>query len=310
MRLYEFEAKRLFAKHGIPVPKGSLAKTAPEAEKAAAELGCPVVLKAQVLSGATKPAAVRSVETPAQAKQAAEQLLALDDGGRKPSGVLVEKHPSAGARYSLAATYDGTRKLPVVAASDIAGNLDQIADEKPDRVARRHFSALFPFSDYQAKELVAALGLKGSDLTRMTGIVSRLAQLFLRYDLTQADVFSLARLDDGQFVALDVHMDVEVEGRSRQKAMLDELGIAPDRSAPGARADPVRDRSGEDRRRGSARRRRAGGRVRRQHRPGDRRRRRIADIDRRGAQARAAVPRTTPRSEATRASRRRSGSPS
>jgi len=228
MRFYEFEAKRLLAKHGIPVPKSGVAQTAAEAEKLAAELGFPVVLKSQVLSGATTAKAVKSADSAAQAKQAAAELLELDDGGRKPKGVLVEKKPTVTARYALAVTYDGTAKLPVMAASSVPGNIDTIADEHPDKVVRRHFSALTPFSDYQAKELVAALGLKGQDLTRLTPIVARLAQLFLRYDLTQADVYTLGRLEDGQLVALDCHADMEVEGRPRQKAILEELGISPD----------------------------------------------------------------------------------
>jgi len=228
MRFYEFEAKRLLAKHGIPVPKSGLAKTAAEAEKVAAGIGFPVVLKAQVLSGASDAKASKVADAAAQVKQAAEQLLQLDDGGRKPQGILVEKRPATSAQYALAVTYDGTHKLPVMAASSTAGNIDHIADEHPERVVKRHFSALHPFSDYQAKELVAALGLKGQELTRMTGVVSRLAQLFLRYDLTQADVFSLGRLEDGSLLALDAHADMEVEGRPRQKAILEELGIAPD----------------------------------------------------------------------------------
>jgi len=228
MRFYEFEAKRLFAKHGIPVPKSGVAQTAAEAEKIASELGFPVVLKSQVLAGATSAQAVRSAADAAQAKQVAAELLQLDDGGRKPKGILIEKQPAVTTRYALAVTYDGTRKLPVMAASSVAGNIDQIADEHPDKVVRRHFSALTPFSDYQAKELVADLGLKGQDLTRLTPIVARLAQLFLRYDLTQADIYTLGRLEDGHFVALDGHADMEVEGRPRQKAILEELGIAVD----------------------------------------------------------------------------------
>jgi succinyl-CoA synthetase beta subunit len=228
MRFYEFEAKRLLAKHGIPVPKSGVAQTAAEAEKIAAELGGAVVLKSQVLSGATTAKAVRSARDAAEAKRVAAELLQLDDGGRKPKGVLVEQQQKVSTRYALAVTYDGTAKLPVMAASSVAGNIDQIADEHPDKVVRRHFSALLPFSDYQAKELVAYLGLKGQDLTRLTPIVSRLAQLFLRYDLTQADVYALGRLEDGSFVALDCHADMEVEGRPRQKAILEELGISPD----------------------------------------------------------------------------------
>jgi succinyl-CoA synthetase beta subunit len=229
MRFYEFEAKRLLGKHGIPVPQSGTAHTAADAERLAAEIGCPVTVKAQVLSpAALKAGAVKLAESPAKAKQAAEQLLQLDDGGRKPKGLLIEKRPQATKEYSLGVTYDGIAKRPIIIASDMAGNVDAIADEHPDRVQRRHFSALMSFSDYVAKELVSALGLTGADLTRMTPIVSRLAQLFLKYDLTQADITSLARLEDGNFVALDCNMDMEVEGRRRQKAVLAELGIQPD----------------------------------------------------------------------------------
>jgi succinyl-CoA synthetase beta subunit len=229
MRFYEFEAKRVLEKHGIPVPPSGMAHTPAEVEQLAAKIGCPVVLKAQVISPRlVKSAAAKTVNTPAEARKEAEQLLQLDDGGRKPKGVLVEKRPTAVREYSLAATYDGTAKLPVIAAAAMAGNVDDIADKQPDRVVRRHFSALLPFSDYLAKELVASLGLGGAELTRMTPVVTRLAQLFLKYDLTQADIYSLAQLEDGQLVALDCHMDMEVEGRRRQKAICDELGIQAD----------------------------------------------------------------------------------
>jgi succinyl-CoA synthetase beta subunit len=228
MRFYEFEAKQVLAKHGIPVPQHGRAATAAEAEKIATDLGCPVVLKAQVLSPAlSKAGAVESADSPARARQAAEKLLALEDGGRKPKGILIEKKPAVAAEYSLAMTYDGTRKLPVMAIGNMAGNIEDIAEKHPERVQRRHFSALFPFSDYLAKELVASLGVGGSDLTRLSAVVSRLARLFLDYDLTQADITRLARLDDGKFVALDCAMDLEVEARTRQKALFEQLGIQP-----------------------------------------------------------------------------------
>ncbi len=228
MRFYEFEAKRLLAKHGVPIPKGALAKTPAEAEKLATELGFPVVLKSQVLYGAAATQAVAIADGAPRAKEAATALLQIEDGGRKPVGVLVEQRPRVTAEYSLAMTYDGVAKRPVLLASTIAGNIDRIADEQPDKVVRRHFSALLPFSDYLAKELVSALGLKGQELTRLTPVVSRLAQLFLRYDLTHLDVFSVGRLEDGQFVVLDCQADLEVEARTRQKAILEELGIAPE----------------------------------------------------------------------------------
>ncbi len=229
MRFYESEAKRVLGKHGIPVPRGGIAQTAADAERVATEVGCPVFLKAQVLSpGAIKASGVRTAGSPAAAKKEAEQLLQIEDGGRKPKGILVEKKAAATHEYSLAVTYDGIRKLPVIVAGDMPGRVEDLADSHPDHVVRRHFSALLPFSDYQAKELAASLGLTGADLTRVAGLVSRLARLFLQYDLTQADVSSLARLEDGSFVAQHCYLDMEVEGRPRQKAILEEIGIRPD----------------------------------------------------------------------------------
>jgi len=229
MRFYEFEAKKILAKHGIPVPDAKVASSAAEAEKAAGALGCPVVLKSQVLAPALrKSGSVARAAGTADAKKEADKLCKLDDGGRKPKGVLVEKEQDAAGEFSLACTYDGAAKLPVMMAATMAGNIEDIAEQHPDRVFKRHFSALIPFSDYLAKELAADLDLGGSDLTRMTGVISRLAQLFLRYDLTQAEVTKIIKTGNGQFVAVDCHMDMEVEGRLRQKALLEELGIAPD----------------------------------------------------------------------------------
>jgi succinyl-CoA synthetase beta subunit len=234
MRFYESEAKRLLKKHGIPVPQSGIAQTAADAERLAGEFGGPVTLKAQVLSRPLLTSrGIKAADSPAHAKQAAEQLLQLDDGGRKPKGILVEKQVPATKAYSLAVTYDGVRKLGLMAASDMAGNIEDIAESHPTHVARRHFSVLNPFSDYLAKELVADLGLTGADLTRVSGIVARLGQLFLQYDLTQADVYALAKQQDGTFVALDCQLDMEVEGRPRQKSILEELGIHPeDRRLP------------------------------------------------------------------------------
>ncbi len=226
MRLYEFEAKRLFAKHGIAVPQGKTASSAAEVEAIAADLGCPVTVRAQVVNRGH--AAPQTAQTPARAKELATELLAIDDGRRKPHGVLLEKVVPVAAEFSVAVSYDGTRKLPLMTASSVAGNIEEVAEKHPDRVSRRHFSALRPFSDYLAKELVAGLDLKGADLTGMTGVVSRLAQLFLQYDLTQADIPSLAKVGDGKFVARECWLDMEVEGRRRQRAILEELGIRAD----------------------------------------------------------------------------------
>ena len=228
MRFYEFEAKQLLQKHRIPLVQSELAKTPDDAERIASGIGGTVILKPQAIAPGVAASSMREAADPAAAKAAATELLGLDDGGRKPNGILVEARPTGEAVYSLSFTYDGTTKRPVVAASDMAGKIDDLGDTHPDSIVRRHFSALYPFSDYIAKELAKSLGLTGNDLKRMTRIVSGLARLFLEYDLADLDITSLVKLGDGNFAVLDVEADLEIEARNRQRPMLDELGFAKD----------------------------------------------------------------------------------
>lgn len=228
MRFYEFEAKQLLKKHRIPLVQSELARTADEVEKIASDIGGALILKPQAIAPGVAAKSAKEVADPAAAKATTGELLGLDDGGRKPNGILVEARPIGEAVYSLSFTYDGTTKRPVVAASDMAGKIDDIGDTHPERIVRRHFSALYPFSDYIAKELAKSLSLEGNDLKRMTRIVSGLARLFLEYDLADLDITSLVKLGDGNFVVLDVEADLEIEARHRQRPMLDELGFAKD----------------------------------------------------------------------------------
>jgi hypothetical protein len=113
MRFYEYEAKALFARHGAPLLKGRVARTAAEARDAAKEIGGPVVLKSQVLTGGRmKAGGVKFAETPEQAEAAARDILALKIKGQEPRGVLVEQRAPVAKEYFAAVTWDGRRKLP------------------------------------------------------------------------------------------------------------------------------------------------------------------------------------------------------
>jgi succinyl-CoA synthetase beta subunit len=235
MRFYEFEAKRLLTKQGVPTPKGGLASTPEEAERLAAELEGPVVLKSQVLAGGRmKAGGVRFADSRAEAKDAAGEILALEIKGQLPAGILVEAKTQARREYYLGVTYDALAKLPVAIFSDMGGiDIEQVAEQHPEHVARAHFSSLLSLSEFRMKELVASLGIEGRELTALTGVASRLARTFLRYDLTLAEINPLAQLEDGSaslttggsFVALDCHLDMEDEARTRQGEALAELGV-------------------------------------------------------------------------------------
>jgi succinyl-CoA synthetase beta subunit/citryl-CoA synthetase large subunit len=230
MRFYEYEAKALFARHGTPLLKGRVARTADEAKAIAAEIGGPVVLKSQVLTGGRmKAGGVKFADTPAAAADAATTILALEIKGQKPRGVLVEQRAPVAKEYFVAVTWDGRRKLPVIVFSDMGGiDIEEVAEKHPDHVAKVHVSTLLEPTPRVAKEAIAATGTSGDDLVRITPIVFSLLELFLRYDLVLAEINPLAKLADGRFVVLDGHVDMEAEARETHAKLLAELGIRPE----------------------------------------------------------------------------------
>ena len=227
MRFFEYESRAIVAKAGIPVTKHGFAKTALEAQEIAQQIAGPVVIKSQVLTGGRmKAGGVQFAETPDDAARHAERVLDLEIGGHKPRGVLVDSRAAIKHEYYAGVVWDGIRKQPVMLFSDMGGiDIEEVAEEHPEHVARGHFSTLRPFSDWQAKQVIASLGISGSALNRLTPILAKLARLFLRYDLTLAEINPLSELQDGAFVALDAHMDMENEARPRQQKILHELGV-------------------------------------------------------------------------------------
>ncbi len=227
MRFYEYEAKALFARHGIPLLKGRVARTASEARDAAAEIGRPVVLKSQVLTGGRmKAGGVKFADDPAAAEAAADTILKLEIKGQKARGVLVEERVPVVQEYFAAVTWDGRRKLPVLIFSDMGGiDIEEVAEQHPEHVSHVHISTILPFSAYSAKEAIGAVGVSGDVLNRMTPILATLVELFLRYDLTLAEINPIGRLEDGRVLVLDGHVDLEGDARDKHAALLKDLGV-------------------------------------------------------------------------------------
>ncbi len=230
MRFYEYESRRIVERAGIPVTKYGFCTTADQARRSAAEIGGPVVIKSQVLTGGRmKAGGVKFADSPDQAAEHAAAILGLEINGQMPRGVLVDPKAAVAQEYYASAIWDGASKRPMMLFSDLGGiDIEEVAASNPDHVGRGHLSNLLPISDFEAKQVIAQTGVSGSELTRATPILARLARLMRDYDMTLAEINPLARLDDGSFVALDAHMEMENEARPRHKALLDELGIAPD----------------------------------------------------------------------------------
>ncbi len=230
MKFYEYEARKIVEDAGIPVTKYGFAKTADEARAIAADIGGSTVIKSQVLTGGRmKAGGVKFADTPDEAAAHAADILELEINGHWPRGVLVDPKAKVKQEYYAGVVWDGTRKQPLLLFSDMGGiDIEQVAEEHPDHVGRGHFSNLLPYSEFQAKQTIAAAGVTGSALNKLTPILTKLARLFQERDMTLAEINPLAELEDGSFVALDAHMEMENEAMGRQKKVLAGLGIGPE----------------------------------------------------------------------------------
>ena len=240
MRLFEFEARDVVKRAGIPVTDYGFATSADEAREIAERIGGPTVIKSQVLTGGRmKAGGVQFADTPEEAAEHAEKVLKLEIGGHMPRGVLVDPKASVKQEYYAGVVWDGIRKQPVMLFSDMGGlDIEEVAEQHPDHVGRGHFSTLLPLSDFQAKQVIAQTGVSGRALTRITPILTRLARLFLERDMTLAEINPLGELEDGSFVALDAHMDMENEARPRQKKVLAALGVGEEETRQAREATP------------------------------------------------------------------------
>jgi succinyl-CoA synthetase beta subunit len=240
MRFYEYEAREIVKRAGIPVTDYGFTRDPAEAAEIAARIGGPVVVKSQVLTGGRmKAGGIQFADSPAEAERHARDVLALEIGGHMPRGVLVDPRASVVQEYFASVCWDGLRKRPVMLFSDMGGiDIEEVAESHPDHVGRGHLSTILPLSEFRAKEVIASVGVSGARLNRLVPILTRLAELFLERDMTLAEINPLGELADGSFVALDAHMEMENEARGRQKDLLDALGVRDEETRQAREATP------------------------------------------------------------------------
>src|SRR5271156_6735813 len=240
MRFFEYEAREVIKRAGIPVTDYGFTTDPAEAATIAARIGGPTVIKSQGLAGGRmKAGGVKFADTPEQAEAYAKDILQLEIGGHMPPGVLVDPKAEVEQEYYAGVVWDGIRKQPVMIFSPVGGiDIEQVAEQQPEAVGRRHFSNILPLSDFQAKEVIAATGVTGSALNKLVPIVLRLARLFVENAMILAEINPLGQLADGSFVALDAHMDIENEARGRHKALLAELGVGDEETRQAREGTP------------------------------------------------------------------------
>ena len=161
MKLHEFYSKRIFSEYGIPIPPGELARTPAEAEKIAKKIGFPVVIKSQVLVGGRgKAGGIRVAKNAPEAKQHAEDILALTIKGLPVRMVLVDQAADIKTEIYLGITNDRAARKPVIMASAAGGvDIEEVAHKTPEKIIKCHIDPLMGLQSYQSRDLAAGIDL-------------------------------------------------------------------------------------------------------------------------------------------------------
>ena len=213
MDLYEYQGKELFGRFGIPVSQGRLATTPDEARAVAHELGGGrVVVKAQVLTGGRgKAGGIKLADGPDEAAARARDILGLNIRGHVVRKLWLERASEIAKEYYLSITFDRGEKKPLFMLTREGGiDIEEVAAERPEALARLHVDPLEGFQPYQARRLVYAAGIDDPDEQKqIVRIIERLYAAFTGTDAMLCEINPLIVAADGEVKALDSKFSVD-----------------------------------------------------------------------------------------------------
>ncbi|MCC6190479.1 MAG: ADP-forming succinate--CoA ligase subunit beta [Anaerolineales bacterium] len=205
MKLHEYQSKLLFAKNGIPIPRGRVAATAREARDIASELGGRVVIKSQVLVGGRgKAGGIRLAKSPSDAEDLATQVLSMTIKGLPVRKVLVDEAADIHKEIYFGITNDRAARRPVVIASSEGGvEIEEVARTDPDKIVREHIDPALGLRDYEIRNIALAIELPREHWRAFEKIAHGLYNTYTQTDATLAEINPLVITGDKRLVALD-----------------------------------------------------------------------------------------------------------
>ena len=211
MKLHEYQSKQIFAKYGIPIPKGRVAATAEAARQIAQELGGRVVIKAQVLVGGRgKAGGIKVAKDANEAEQLATQILSMEIKGLPVRKVLVDEAANIETEIYLGITNDRAARRPVIMASAAGGvEIEEVARVSPEKIIKVRIDPLLGLRDYQTRDIAAGIDLPRELWRDFNAIAIALWRAYSENDATLAEINPLIINKDRKLVALDGKMLID-----------------------------------------------------------------------------------------------------
>ncbi len=220
MDLLEYQGKQLFARHGVPVPAGRPARTMEEAVAAAEEIGYPCVVKAQVqIGGRGKAGGIKVAQTSEEAREHAQAILGMDIRGLTVHELWVEAASEIASEYYASVVFDRSAKAPLVMLSTKGGmDIEQVADEDPDAIARLHVDPLLGFQDFHGRRLAFEAGVDADVVRPVGAMLAKLYEVFISEDATLVEVNPLIVTPERDVKALDAKVTLDDNALFRHTA--------------------------------------------------------------------------------------------
>ena len=230
MNLHEYQAKQLFKEYGIPVLPWRIVESVDEVEGAVEELGCPVIVKAQVHAGGRgKAGGVKFAATVEDAVEAASGMLGtrMVTHQTGPSGVPVQKvmiTPAADIahEYYVSIVMDGDEGAPTIIATREGGvEIEQVAEEEPEKIVRIVGDPLIGLLPYRARDAALALGFPSALIRPASALIANAYRLFTDKDCSLVEINPLVETEDGAVLALDAKVGIDEDAMFRQRDLLE-----------------------------------------------------------------------------------------
>jgi succinyl-CoA synthetase beta subunit len=215
--LYEYQARDLFERHGVPVLEGIVATTPTDARAAAARIGGTVVVKAQVkVGGRGKAGGVKLARTPEEAEAAAAAILGMDIKGHTVRRVMVAAGATIAEEYYFSLLLDrATRRYLAMCSVEGGVEIEVLAIERPDSLARVDVDPRVGIDAAKAAEIVAAAGFAPDVAGAVADALVKLGEVYVGEDATLVEVNPLVRTSDGRIIALDGKVTLDDNARFR-----------------------------------------------------------------------------------------------
>ena len=214
MDLLEYQGKSLFARIGVPVPDGRVATSPTEAQRAAEEIGGPVVVKAQVqVGGRGKAGGIKLAENPHEAHDHALAILGMDIKGHTVHKVWVESASNIKAEYYASFTLDRSAKKHLGMISAKGGvDIEDVAATEPEALVKVHIDPVMGLTNWQATEMVYRAKLDPEAARGTVALLKKLYQAFVEFDCDLVEVNPLILTEEGAVVALDAKVALDENG--------------------------------------------------------------------------------------------------